>query len=176
MILADDEDEPGARARARSCPMQQGDFEEILTAMTGLPVTIRLLDPPLHEFLPSLLETRRWRCSGCGRRAPTRERCASAERLLARVKTLHEQNPMLGTRGCRLALLYPEIPRCRCAPIVRAALAVPAARRRSAGRDHDPAGRLRRGARSACATSSTRSSAEELERRGRRRCRYTSAR
>ncbi len=102
--------------------MQQADFEGILAAMTGLPVTIRLLDPPLHEFLPSLIETtlevERLRAAGETRAL------RDAERLLARVKALHEQNPMLGTRGCRLGLLHPEIYAMQTRAVVRAALAV----------------------------------------------------
>ena len=122
MILADGEDEREA-ALAEILPMQQGDFEEILTAMSGLPVTIRLLDPPLHEFLPSLLdqalEVQRLQLAGADGAEIRR-----AEALLARIKKLTEQNPMLGTRGVRLALLYPEIPRMQVRAIARAAIAV----------------------------------------------------
>ena len=104
MILADDE---AARRAAldRLLPFQQADFEGIFEAMAGLPVTIRLLDPPLHEFLPSLEE-------------------ASDERLRNRILALHEANPMLGTRGCRLGLQWPEIYEMQVRAIVRAALAV----------------------------------------------------
>jgi pyruvate,orthophosphate dikinase len=121
MILADDEDDR-VRALERILPMQQTDFEGILEAMTGLPVTIRLLDPPLHEFLPSLIETTLEveRLRAAGETRPLRD----AERLLARVKALHEQNPMLGTRGCRLGLLHPEIYAMQTRAVVRAALAV----------------------------------------------------
>ena len=121
MILADDEDDR-VRALERILPMQQADFEGILAAMTGLPVTIRLLDPPLHEFLPSLIETTLEveRLRAAGETRALRE----AERLLARVKALHEQNPMLGTRGCRLGLLHPEIYAMQTRAVVRAALAV----------------------------------------------------
>ncbi|MGA0121504.1 MAG: pyruvate, phosphate dikinase [Gaiellales bacterium] len=130
MILAADEDERLA-ALAEIAPMQQGDFEGILRAMDGLPVTIRLLDPPLHEFLPSLLEAsqevERIREHG----APGD--LAVAERLLARVKELTEANPMLGTRGCRLGLLFPEIYAMQARAIVDAALAV-----RAAGGDPRP--------------------------------------
>jgi pyruvate,orthophosphate dikinase len=110
MILASDE--TGRRAALdRLLPFQQSDFEGILKAMAGHPVTIRLLDPPLHEFLPPLEEI------GPGQ-----------ERLAARVKALHEVNPMLGTRGCRLGILYPEIYEMQVRAIVRAALAVSATR------------------------------------------------
>jgi pyruvate, orthophosphate dikinase len=109
MILASDE--TGRRAALdRLLPFQQSDFEGILKAMAGFPVTIRLLDPPLHEFLPSLDEI------GPGQ-----------ERLAARVKSLQEVNPMLGTRGCRLGILYPEIYEMQVRAIVRAARAVSAA-------------------------------------------------
>jgi pyruvate,orthophosphate dikinase len=104
MILA--YDEAGRRsALERLLPMQQSDFEGIFEAMAGLPVTIRLLDPPLHEFLPDLDE-------------------ATDERMRARIKVLHESNPMLGTRGCRLGLQWPEVYEMQVRAIVRAAAAV----------------------------------------------------
>jgi pyruvate,orthophosphate dikinase len=104
MIMARNED--GRRtALERLLPMQQGDFEGIFEAMAGLPVTIRLLDPPLHEFLPAADET-------------------SDEKLRARIRQLQEANPMLGTRGCRLGLMYPEIYEMQVRAIARAALAV----------------------------------------------------
>ena len=124
MILAGDE---GVRARAleRLLPMQQADFEGIFRAMSGLPVTIRLLDPPLHEFLPALvdqtLEVERLRANGADRRT-----LGLAERLLARVRQLTEANPMLGTRGCRLGLLHPEIYAMQARAIFRAARRVQA--------------------------------------------------
>jgi pyruvate,orthophosphate dikinase len=104
MILAGDE---AGRLAAldRLLPMQQADFEGIFEAMAGLPVTIRLLDPPLHEFLPPLEQ-------------------ATDERMAARIRALQEANPMLGTRGCRLGLMYPEIYEMQVRAIVRAALAV----------------------------------------------------
>ena len=122
MILADDED---ARAAAleKILPMQQADFEAIFGAMSGLPVTIRLLDPPLHEFLPDLVEqsllVQRLELQG-GSEQELRE----ARLLLSQVKKLTEMNPMLGTRGVRLALLYPEIPVMQVRAIARAAFAV----------------------------------------------------
>jgi pyruvate,orthophosphate dikinase len=104
MILASDEQ--GRRAALdRLLPFQQSDFEGIFEAMAGLPVTIRLLDPPLHEFLPS-------------------EEQGTSDRMRARIRALHEQNPMLGTRGCRLGLLYPEIYEMQIRAIARAARAV----------------------------------------------------
>ncbi len=104
MILARDEEERRA-ALERLLPMQQGDFEGIFEAMAGLPVTIRLLDPPLHEFLPSLEE-------------------ATSEAMRDRIRQLSEANPMLGTRGCRLGLQFPEIYEMQVRAIVRAARAV----------------------------------------------------
>jgi len=122
MILAETE-EQRADALAEILPMQQADFEEIFTALKGLPVTVRLLDPPLHEFLPNLVEqsllVQRLELTG----APAAELEAEREPL-AQVKKLHELNPMLGTRGCRLAMLYPSIPDMQARAIVRAALAV----------------------------------------------------
>jgi pyruvate,orthophosphate dikinase len=104
MIMASGEDERRA-ALDKLLPHQQGDFEGIFEAMAGLPVTIRLLDPPLHEFLPPLEEAR-------------------DERMRERIKALQESNPMLGTRGCRLGLLWPEIYEMQVRAIVRAAAEV----------------------------------------------------
>jgi pyruvate,orthophosphate dikinase len=104
MILAETEEERRA-ALDRLLPHQQADFEGIFEAMAGLPVTIRLLDPPLHEFLPSLDET-------------------TDDRVRRRIRALHEANPMLGTRGCRLGLEHPEIYEMQVRAIFRAARAV----------------------------------------------------
>jgi pyruvate,orthophosphate dikinase len=104
MILAPGETERRS-ALDRLLPMQQADFEGIFEAMAGFPVTIRLLDPPLHEFLPSLEE-------------------ATSEEMRRRIEQLHEANPMLGTRGCRLGLQWPEIYEMQVRAIVRAARAV----------------------------------------------------
>jgi pyruvate,orthophosphate dikinase len=104
MILASDE--AGRRAALeRLLPFQQSDFEGIFEAMAGHPVTIRLLDPPLHEFLPD-------------------EEHATDERMRARIRQLHESNPMLGTRGCRLGLQWPEVYEMQVRAIMRAAKAV----------------------------------------------------
>ncbi len=104
MILAATDDERAA-ALARLLPLQQGDFEGLFEAMGRLPVTIRLLDPPLHEFLPALEEVQ-------------------DEKTRERVLALREANPMLGTRGCRLGLEWPEIYETQIRAIVRAAHAV----------------------------------------------------
>ena len=122
MILAEGPEQRAA-ALAEILPMQQVDFEGIFTAMKGLPVTVRLLDPPLHEFLPNLVEQ-----SLLVQRLELTDgdagELADAKATLSQVKRLHELNPMLGTRGCRLAMLYPEIPDMQARAIVRAALAV----------------------------------------------------
>ena len=104
MIMASTEEER-RRALEKLLPLQQGDFEGIFEAMAGLPVTIRLLDPPLHEFLPPLDE-------------------ATDERMRERIRALQEANPMLGTRGCRLGLMWPEVYEMQVRAIVRAAAAV----------------------------------------------------
>jgi len=108
MILATSVDER-AKALEKLLPFQRDDFLGILEAMQGLPVTIRLLDPPLHEFLPSLEEllvkTTELRLTKGIESAEYREK----EAMLRRVQQLHEQNPMLGLRVCRLGIVYPEI-------------------------------------------------------------------
>jgi pyruvate,orthophosphate dikinase len=104
MIMASGEEER-REALGRLLPLQQEDFEGIFDAMAGLPVTIRLLDPPLHEFLPSPEE-------------------AETPEMARRIRSLQEANPMLGTRGCRLGLLFPEIYEMQVRAIVRAAAAV----------------------------------------------------
>jgi pyruvate, orthophosphate dikinase len=120
MIMAADAD--GRRdALAELLPFQQKDFEGIFEAMKGLPVTIRLLDPPLHEFLPNLVdlsaqvERARIECT---------DDLPALERLLARTEAISEENPMLGTRGCRLGILYPEIYEMQVHAIMRAAKAM----------------------------------------------------
>jgi pyruvate,orthophosphate dikinase len=103
--------------------MIQGDFTEIFRVMAGRPVTIRLMDPPMHEFLPShddLLETvTRLRAT-----SPDAPELAEKERLLAAVNGMREANPMLGLRGCRLGLLFPEISEMQVRAIFRAATAL----------------------------------------------------
>jgi len=105
---------------AKLLPIQRGDFRGILNTMHGLPVVIRLIDPPLHEFLPNLeqliAETSALRATG---KNPTRLK--RLEKVLARVEDLHEANPMLGLRGVRLSMLYPEIPRMQVRAIIEAA-------------------------------------------------------
>ncbi len=119
MILAADA-ESRRRALARLLPFQRSDFVGILEAMQGLPVVIRLIDPPLHEFLPShddlLEEVTRLQAT---KKSP--KRLARAEALLQAVEQLREQNPMLGLRGCRLGLLFPEIIETQVRAIAEAA-------------------------------------------------------
>jgi pyruvate,orthophosphate dikinase len=108
MIISDTVD-ARAEALAKLLPFQRDDFAGLLRAMAGFPVTIRLLDPPLHEFLPSLedllVETTELRLRE-GEKSPA---YLAKAKILARVRALHEQNPMLGLRVCRLGILYPEI-------------------------------------------------------------------
>src|SRR5205807_9379918 len=109
------------RALDELLPMQRGDFYGILKEMRGLPVVIRLIDPPLHEFLPSLedLLVEVTRAQALGK--PERE-YAEQTRLLDAVRDLHEQNPMLGLRGCRLGLKFPEIIEMQVRAILEAAV------------------------------------------------------
>ena len=112
MILA--HDEAGRRkALAKLLPMQRGDFEGIYKAMDGLPVTVRLLDPPLHEFLPH---------DEPAQREMAKEMGMSYEEIKHRVDDLHEANPMMGHRGCRLGITYPEITEMQARAIIEAAL------------------------------------------------------
>ncbi|MET0816389.1 MAG: pyruvate, phosphate dikinase, partial [Solirubrobacteraceae bacterium] len=108
-------------ALAELLPLQQQDFEELFEAMTGLVVNIRLLDPPLHEFLPNQPELR---ADVERARIEHSDDLEELELLLARVEEVHEENPMLGTRGCRLGILYPEIYEMQVHAIMRAVSAV----------------------------------------------------
>ena len=114
MIIAPDEAQR-RRALAKILPMQRGDFEAIYRAMGGLPVTIRLLDPPLHEFLPT---------DPADIAELAAEMDIDAQKLTNIVEDLHEFNPMLGTRGCRLDVLYPEIAEMQTEAIISAAINV----------------------------------------------------
>ncbi|MBL4645992.1 MAG: pyruvate, phosphate dikinase, partial [Rhizobiales bacterium] len=112
MILADDN--AGRKAALdKLLPMQKGDFVELFNIMRGLPVTIRLLDPPLHEFLPQ---------SDADMEQVADSLKISAQKVRARTKALHEFNPMLGHRGCRLAISYPEIADMQARAIFEAAI------------------------------------------------------
>ena len=120
MIMAESE-EDRREALDELLPLQQSDFEGLFDEMQALPVTIRLLDPPLHEFLPDLEEVAQEVERARIEQTPDLD---ELERTLERVHSLQETNPMLGTRGCRLAILHPEISEMQVAAIARAALAV----------------------------------------------------
>ncbi|MBR2420258.1 MAG: pyruvate, phosphate dikinase [Rikenellaceae bacterium] len=116
MILADDED--GRRvALSKLLPMQRGDFEGLFKAMKGYPVIVRLLDPPLHEFAPNTPKEQQEMAD---------ELNIPVEKVAARVESLHEVNPMLGHRGCRLGNTYPEITEMQARAIIEAAMNVKA--------------------------------------------------
>jgi pyruvate,orthophosphate dikinase len=114
MILAETEEER-ERALAKLLPMQRQDFIGIFRVMGERHVTIRTLDPPLHEFLPH---------DAAGQEEVARQMGVSAEVIAAKVADLHENNPMLGLRGCRLGILFPEITRMQVRAILQAACAV----------------------------------------------------
>ena len=113
MILAESEADR-RKALKELLPHQRKDFTGIFTAMKGLPVTVRLLDPPLHEFLPH---------DASAMKAVAKEMGVTPAKLKARVDSLHEMNPMLGHRGCRLSITYPEILEMQVQAIVEAAIA-----------------------------------------------------
>jgi pyruvate,orthophosphate dikinase len=116
MILAESVEER-EKALARLLPMQRGDFEEIFRVMDGLPVIIRLLDPPLHEFLPH---------KDVEYEAVAKQAGISVEKLKQKSAQLQEVNPMLGHRGCRLGVTYPEISAMQARAVLEAALNVEA--------------------------------------------------
>jgi pyruvate,orthophosphate dikinase len=120
MILAQTEKQRRAEL-AKLLPFQRDDFIGILKAMRGLPVVIRLIDPPLHEFLPSLEDLLVEVTTAQAKGEPERKWKRSAE-LLEAVRRLHEQNPMLGLRGCRLGLMFPEIIEMQVRAIIEAAV------------------------------------------------------
>ena len=114
MILADDE--AGRRvALAKLLPIQRSDFEGLFKAMNGFPVTVRLLDPPLHEFVPH---------DEKGQKEMAREMNVPLQKIVAKVESLAEFNPMLGHRGCRLGNTYPEITEMQARAIIEAAMNV----------------------------------------------------
>jgi pyruvate,orthophosphate dikinase len=125
----------GAREKAleKLLPLQRKDFVGIFQAMAGLPVTIRLLDPPLHEFLPNLeellgelseLKMSLQRAEKISDMDRLLDQIADKRRLLNQVQRIHEQNPMLGHRGCRLGIIYPEVTRMQTRAIFEAACQV----------------------------------------------------
>jgi pyruvate,orthophosphate dikinase len=119
MILAEDEEER-RRALEDLLPLQRKDFIGILKAMAGLPVTVRLLDPPLHEFLPNL-EDLLVEVTQLRERGGDPDRLREREALLRKVRALHEANPMLGHRGCRLGITFPEVYRVQVRALYEAA-------------------------------------------------------
>ncbi len=119
MILAESEGER-RKELAQLLPFQRADFLGILSAMDGLPVVIRLIDPPLHEFLPSLEELLTEVATARAKGVPEQDYADRTE-MLAAVRRLHEQNPMLGLRGCRLGLMFPEIVEMQVQAIFEAA-------------------------------------------------------
>ncbi len=118
MIMAETKEER-EEALAKLLPIQQEDFEGIFEVMEGLPVTVRLLDPPLHEFLPNpeelIVKIMELKAKGCSKELEEKQE------MLKKVRALREMNPMLGLRGCRLGLLYPEIYTMQVKAILKAA-------------------------------------------------------
>jgi len=116
MILADTVEQREV-ALAKILPMQQGDFEAMYKALEGRPMTIRYLDPPLHEFLPQKSMTEEIA-------ALAKELNTTSEKIIEKIDALHEFNPMMGHRGCRLAVTFPEIARMQTRAVIQAAIAV----------------------------------------------------
>lgn len=114
-MICSDTVEERKKALAKLAPMQQGDFESIYEAMEGNPVTIRFLDPPLHEFVPTEEDDIKKLADDMGK---------SVEDIKAIISGLHEFNPMMGHRGCRLCVTYPEIAEMQTTAVIKAALAV----------------------------------------------------
>ncbi len=138
MILADDE-KSRRTALAKIQPMQRQDFVELFEIMAGLPVTIRLLDPPLHEFLPK---------THADMEVVAKDLGVDVAEIEARAHKLHEFNPMLGHRGVRLGISYPEIYEMQARAIFEAVAEVQKkARQDRDSRDHDPADRDQEGTR-----------------------------
>ena len=114
-MICSDTVEEREEALSKILPLQQGDFEQLYEAMEGEPVTIRFLDPPLHEFVPTEEEDIKKLADSKGK---------TVEDIKAIIDSLHEFNPMLGHRGCRLAVTYPEIAKMQTAAVIRAAINV----------------------------------------------------
>ena len=114
-MICSDSVEEREEALSKILPLQQGDFEQLYEAMEGEPVTIRFLDPPLHEFVPTEEEDIKKLAEAKGK---------TVADIKAIIDSLHEFNPMLGHRGCRLAVTYPEIAKMQTAAVIRAAINV----------------------------------------------------
>ena len=110
-MIVSDTTEQREKALEKLLPMQRGDFEELFEAMGNFPVTIRYLDPPLHEFLPTIEEDIE---------SIAKELGITAEALTNKVRSLHEFNPMMGHRGCRLAVSYPELAKMQTRAVIEA--------------------------------------------------------
>ena len=139
MILADNEADR-RKALDELLPLQRDDFYGVFKGMHGTPVTIRTIDPPLHEFLPKredlMVDVARLETAG-----KKGKELDEKKKLLARVEQLHEFNPMLGHRGVRLGITYPEITEMQTRAIIEAACQLQQGRHEGRARDHDPAGR-----------------------------------
>ncbi len=135
MILAENT-EDRKKALAKLLPYQREDFAGIFRELKGLPATIRFLDPPLHEFLPH---------EGSLIRDLSEKIGVSAEKIAKRVAELHEFNPMLGHRGCRLGIAYPEISEMQARAVFEAAADVQKKRHQGEAGNHDSAGRFPEG-------------------------------
>ena len=116
MILSDTK-EQREKALAKILPMQQGDFEAMYKALEGRPMTIRYLDPPLHEFVPHTDMTDEIE-------ALAKNLGITTEEVIHKINALHESNPMMGHRGCRLAVTYPEIAEMQTRAVLQAAIKV----------------------------------------------------
>ena len=114
-MICSDTVEDREKALDKILPYQQGDFEQIYEALEGCPVTIRFLDPPLHEFLPTEEEDIKKLADNTGK---------SVEKIKEFIQSLHEFNPMMGHRGCRLSVTYPEIAKMQTRAVIRAAIKV----------------------------------------------------
>ena len=114
-MIVSDTVEQREKALAKLLPMQRGDFEELYKEMKGYPVTIRFLDPPLHEFVPHTDEEIKPLAKELG---------MTFKELKDKIATLHEFNPMMGHRGCRLAVTYPEIAKMQTRAVIEAAINV----------------------------------------------------
>jgi len=112
-MICSDTVEQREKALAKLLPMQQGDFEKLYEAMEGAPVTIRFLDPPLHEFVPTEEKDIELLAKTQGK---------TVDEIKAIISSLHEFNPMMGHRGCRLAVTYPEIAAMQTRAVIRAAI------------------------------------------------------
>ncbi len=154
MIVAENDRGPPQARLAKLLPLQREDFARHLRAMGGRPVTIRTIDPPLHEFLPH---------DEAGmRRAGAAPPASRVEAIKARIEELHESNPMLGHRGCRLGVTYPEITEMQARAIFEAAVDVTEEGHQDRARDDDPARRHQEGARPARPPWSERAAAEVM--------------